>query len=430
MIMKIPKLVKYIKMTDSQDKLSRAELIILIILATIQFVSVLDFVIIMPLGPQFMRVFQINPKQFGVIVSSYTFSASIFGLISAFFLDKFDRKKSLLLLLSGFCFGTFLCAIAPTYLYLVIARIVAGAFGGVMAANIFAIVGDVIVPEKRGRATGMVMSGFALASIMGIPIGLYLANLYDWHSPFYMLVICCMLILFSAYRILPSMTKHLEEIKKKNAFNEIKELFSEKNHLKAFSLSGMLTIAGFTVTPYLSPYLVANVGLSEKQLPYTYLIGGFFTLFTAQITGKLADKYGKLRIFILAAFISIIPVLILTNLPRVPVYIAICMTTFFMIAITGRVIPSTAMITGSVKPEYRGGFMSVNSSIQNLGSGIAAFLSGSIIDKTGSGLIINYDKVGIIASFATMICIYISTKLDYDGKNLETPTRLNLEPEV
>lgn len=389
------------------------EKLLLLILAAIQFVNVLDFVIIMPLGPQFMRVFNINPAQFGVIVSAYTFSASFFGFVGAFFLDKFDRKKSLITLLTGFAFGTLLCAIATNYFFLVLARIVAGAFGGVMGATIFAIIGDAIPPERRGRATGLVMSGFALASVLGIPIGLYLANLFDWHSPFFMIVLVCLIIIPFALKSLPSMKSHLGNSNKNN-IQEVKELLSHQNHLKAFVLTIMLTFAGFSVIPYLSPYMVANVGLTEKDLPYIYLIGGFCTLFTAQLVGKLADKYGKRKMFIIMAFISAIPVLIITNLPRVPLYIAYFITSFFMISVSGRVIPSMAMITGSVQPKYRGGFMSVNSSVQNMGSGLSAVISGAIISKAADGTILNYNYAGFLSIVSIFICIYLSTRLEYE----------------
>jgi predicted MFS family arabinose efflux permease len=400
-----------------------SEKIILFILAAIQFVNVLDFVIIMPLGPQFMRVFEINPKQFGIIVSSYTFSASFFGFLGAFFLDKFDRKKSLIVLLSGFSLGTLLCAISPNYMFLVLARIIAGAFGGVMGATTFSIIGDVIPPERRGQATGFVMSGFALASVLGIPIGLYLANIFDWHAPFYMLAISSSLIVPFAVKYLPKINTHLENKIKKNPFVELKELFSDKNHIKAFTLTIMLTIAGFSVIPYLSPYMVANVGLTEKQLPFIYLTGGFCTLFTAQIIGKISDKYGKRKIFITMALFSTIPVLIITNLSKVPLEIALFITSLFMIAISGRVIPSMAMITGSVKPQYRGSFMSINSSVQNMGSGLAAVISGNIISKSSTGEILNYNYSGYLSVLVTLLCVYLSTKLNYEESSKKVITK-------
>lgn len=393
------------------------EKIILLVLMAIQFVNVLDFVIIMPLGPQFMRVFQINPKEFGLIVSSYTLSASVFGILGAFFIDKFDRKKALLTLLTGFSVGTLLCALASNYILLIIARIIAGAFGGLMGAIIFSIIGDIIPPERRGKATGMVMSGFALASVLGIPIGLYLANIFDWHAPFYMLALASFLIIPFGIKFFPNITKHLENKIESTPLKEIKGLLSETNHLFALSLTIMLTIAGFLVIPYFSPYLVSNVGVSEKQLSYIYLTGGFFTIFTAQMIGKLADKKGKRNVFIVMALISIIPILISTNLVKVPLYIVLMISALFMITISGRVIPSMAIITSSVSPRYRGSFMSLNSSVQNMSSAIAALISGSIVSKNSLGQLIHYNYSGYLSVIAILLAIFISTKIKYEEKS-------------
>jgi predicted MFS family arabinose efflux permease len=397
----------------------RSETILLLILAAIQFINVLDFVIIMPLGPQFMRVFDISPKQFGLIVSSYTFSAAVFGFIGAFFVDRYDRKSVLLTLLAGFTLGSLFCSLAPTYQLLVAARVISGAFGGVMAATIFAIIGDQIPEIRRGSAMGTVMSGFAVASVIAIPLGLYLANISDWHAPFSLLVFISLIILIAGYKNLSPMRGHLSEIKK-DPVQEVKLILTEPNHLNAFAFTIMITMAGFSVIPYLSPYMVSNVGLTEKDLPLIYLCGGFFTLFSAVGVGKLADRFGKLRIFMIMAFISTIPVFIVTNLPRIPLAFVLAITTFFMVSITSRIIPAMALVTGSVESKYRGGFMSINSSIQQLASAFAAYGAGLIVGKNDAGQIINYNIVGYAGIIATFICIFLATRLNYqDEKTIE-----------
>src|SRR3954463_6522451 len=160
---------------------------LLAVLAAIQFTAVLDFIIIMPLGPQYMRVFSISPGQFGLIVSAYAISAGISGIAAGFFLDRFDRKRALLGLYAGFAVGTLFCALAQTYHLLVAARALAGAFGGVTGALLLAIVGDVIPEHRRGAAMGMVMSAFSIANICGVPLGLMLASGFNWHVPFFAL---------------------------------------------------------------------------------------------------------------------------------------------------------------------------------------------------------------------------------------------------
>src|SRR3954454_8516755 len=185
------------------------ERLLLFVLAAIQFTTVVDFLIIMPLGPQYMRVFAINPGQFGLIVSAYAVSAGICGIAASFFLDRFDRKLALLSLYSGFTIGTLFCALAPTYPLLVAARVVAGAFGGVAGALILAIVGDVVPEERRGAAMGLVMSSFSVASVCGVPLGLLLASRLNWHVPFFALSVLCLVVFISAALVMPSLKSHL-----------------------------------------------------------------------------------------------------------------------------------------------------------------------------------------------------------------------------
>jgi len=142
---------------------TRKEKYLLFSLALIQFSHIVDFMILMPLGPQLMRVFSISPAQFGFLVSSYTFAAGVSGLIAARFIDRFDRKTTLLFFYIGFCLSTVACAFSPSYEFFLLARTLAGAFGGVLGSLVLAIVGDAIAPERRGTATGTVMMAFSLA---------------------------------------------------------------------------------------------------------------------------------------------------------------------------------------------------------------------------------------------------------------------------
>src|SRR5690242_19911893 len=168
----------------SLPRLTASEWLVLAVLAALQFTHNLDYMIMMPLMPQFEREMAISPQQFGFLVSAYAFAAGISGLLAALVIDRFDRKRALLFLYAGFALGTFLCALAPGYLWLLLARTVAGAFGGVVAATTLAIIGDVFADSRRGRAMGVIMSAFSVALIVGVPAGLYLANRLGWRSTF------------------------------------------------------------------------------------------------------------------------------------------------------------------------------------------------------------------------------------------------------
>ncbi|MDD8017178.1 MAG: MFS transporter [Bacteroidota bacterium] len=396
---------------DSNTLTPRKEWWLLVVLASIQFTNLMDFVILMPLGPQLMRVFNISPQQFGLIVSSYTFSAGIVGFLGAMVVDRFDRKKTLLILYAGFGISNLLCALAPSFEFLVAARVVTGAFGGIMGATVFAIVGDVIPDIRRGAAMGTVMASFSLATVAGVPVGLFLANSFGWHIPFFMLAGTSSIVLVVGYFVLPSIRGHLAHRGQASPFRAFVNLLTHRNHINSFIFMSAMMFAGFSVIPYISPYMVVNVGLTEKDLPYIYFLGGAATMFTSRYFGRLTDRFGKQRTFAWVASFSMVPILVLTNLPRVPLWATLIVTTFFMIFTSGRMVPAMAMVTASVQPKQRGSFMSINSSIQQFSSGIASFSAGLILNKTSAGTLTNYGIVGALAVATSVLCIVLSRRI-------------------
>lgn len=388
--------------------------LLLLLLAAVNFTHILDFVIMMPLGPQLMRVFEISPRQFGFLVSAYTFAAAVSGFISTFFIDRLDRKTALLWLYAGFTVGTLCCAVAPTYGLLLAARIVSGFFGGVLGALVLAIVGDCVPEARRGAATGKIMAAFAVASVAGVPLGLYLASTLSWHAPFFMLAGISAFVLVMCRLYLPRLRGHLSRVGPHAPLDTLLSMVRNPNLQWALGLMVLLTLAGFTVVPFISPYMVANVGFKEIELSYIYLIGGLASMVTSQVAGRLADRYGKARVFTWAALFSLIPILALTHLPPVHKAIAFTVTTLFFIGFGARFVPAMAMITSSVEPRQRGAFMSFNSSVQQLGSGSAAFLAGLIVERE-QGRLLHFDTVGYLACLATIACVLAARKLKVAG---------------
>jgi len=381
---------------------------LLLAMAAIQFTTTIDFLIIMPLGPQYMRVFAITPAQFGFMVSAYAISAGVCGIAAGFFLDRYDRKSALLALYFGFALGTLFCAMAPTYPLLVAARVIAGAFGGVAGALILAIIGDVVPIERRGAAMGMVMSSFSVASICGIPLGVVLATHLSWHVPFYALAGLSGVVLIVVAMVIPSLRGHLKHANDESPLARMRSIVAPPNHQLAFVFMALLTAAGFFMFPYIPTYMVANVGMTEKQLPLIYLFGGLCTVVSMNLIGRWADRAGKRRVFTLISFSVAVPVLILTNLPQVPLVAALGITCMLWVCMSGRMVPAMAMMTATVQARDRGGFMSINASVQQFSSGIAAFLGGQILGQTPSGHMTHFPIIGGICVVCVYTCIYLA----------------------
>lgn len=387
--------------------------ILIALMAAVQFTHVLDFVIMMPLGPQLMRTLNINPTQFGVVVSAYTFSAAISGLVGAFFLDKYNRKSALLFLYAGFVMGTLFCAVGNQFEWLVAARVFTGIFGGLLGSLVMAIVGDAVPEKERGKAIGIVMGAFSFASVIGIPIGLILANEFTWNAPFYFLVGLGLIIGALLFKYMENMTSHLQvDAVKQKWHSVVTVILQSSNQRNALLLTFLFMSGHFIIFSFLSPYMVTNVGFSEKQLSLIYLVGGFATFFAAPLIGKYSDKLGKKKVYIFFALLILPLLLLVTNLPHLPIPLVLLITSIFFVVVLGRVIPATATITSAVSSKQRGSFMAFNSSIQQLSSGIAAFLSGAIVVKNDStGLYENFNYVGYVAIAINILSIIVISRI-------------------
>ncbi len=384
---------------------------ILLLLALINFTNILDFMVMMPLGPQLKRTFDLGPSEWSLLIASYALSAFVSGVAAIFFIDKFDRKKFLLITYVFFIFGTFLCAIAESYEALLFGRIIAGIFGGTIASVVLAIVGDTTPPEKRATAMGIVMAGFSAAAALGVPFGIYFGTLYNWHMPFYAIVVLGVITTAMIYFIIPNITSHIAVGGKISGWTNIKKSFADKNQLIALLFMVVILFGQFSIIPFLSPYMVANVGFTENDLLYIYLFGGILSIFTSAIIGKLSDKFGKLRVFTILLFLSLIPIIIVTNLGQTPLGIVLFVTTLFFIFAGGRMIPATAIVLSTAPPQSRGAFMSIRSAVQQLGAGVAGLIAGVIVVENPDGSYSNYQYVGYIAVAMSLLSLWLIRKI-------------------
>jgi DHA1 family inner membrane transport protein len=400
----------------SGGSMSPRERLVLLVLAAVQFTSIVDFMVIMPLGPQLERAMGLSPAQFSAIVASYTYAAGLAGLVATMVIDKFARRPAFLALFVGFLVGTLACGLATSYPWLLAARFLTGAFGGVLGGMAMAIVGDVFPEERRGRATGALMSAFALASVFGVPVGLTLGQRYSWQTPFLVLAALGVPILFLAGWALPRLDAHLDRRVEGHPLDRLKETLAHPNHLRAFALMATLMFGAFTVIPFLSPFLVDNVGIEEWQLPFCYIVGGLLTMVGSPISGRFADQYGKLRVYRMVAPFFALMCLISTNLPPAPIAVAVLVMGALMVSNAGRMVPAMAMITSSVEPHQRGGFLGANSAVQHIAAGLGASVGGMILAKsTQTGKLLNYPTVGLISIATTLLSLWLAGRLRIAG---------------
>ena len=399
----------------------KREFWLLVTLAGIQFTHILDFMIMMPLGPQFTQIFAITDAQFGLLVSAYTLAAGVSGLLAATYLDKFDRKKLLLALYVMFGLATLACGLALTYYSLMVARVFAGIFGGVLSALSQTIVADVIPFERRGRAMGIVMTSFSLSTVAGVPLGLFLAAHFSWHAPFFGIAALVGLLAAGAFVTLPPLSDHLKKTNRPSAWSSIKQVLVDANHLIAFAFSGLLMFAGFTVIPFITIYLQANVGWRTDQVPYVYLCGGVVTLFIARLIGVMTDKKGKVVMFRLMAVLVIVPMVASTLTEGWPMWAVLLISTAFFACMSGRMIPGMAIITSAANPQLRGTFMALNSAVQSAAMGVAAFIGGLIISRDAQNLVQNYWVAALLGAVSSLAAIFLVGKL----KLYQSPTSPN-----
>lgn len=389
----------------------KSERTILYLFAATQFTHIMDFMIIMPLGEMLMKELVIGSQQFSLLVASYTITAGISGLVGAFFIDNFDRKKYFLFAYCGFVIGTFLCGFAYSYETLMAARILTGIFGGVLSSTVLAIVSDVIAPERRAWAIGIVMTAFSLASALGLPIGLTAAFAFGWQWPFIALGVASLFLAVAVYFILPPVNGHLQqvgEVDKGRTLRFIRNIPKNENQWMALLFTMLLIFGQFTVIPFITPYLVENVGFERQQITLVYLVGGLVTIVSNPRIGRWADRTDRYRVFSIMALFSIVPMLLLTNLPPVPVWGALLVTGVFFLGIGGRMVPSTAIVTTVIRPENRGSFMSLNTSVQNLTAGISSVIAGVLVTiPEGGGLVQGFWRVGALAAAFTLVAIWM-----------------------
>ncbi|HVS38813.1 MAG TPA: MFS transporter, partial [Gemmataceae bacterium] len=394
--------------------LTRLQWLLLIVLAAVQFTHIVDFMIVMPLGPLLEKApeqhgFGLNHEQFSYIVAAYAVSAAIAGLLAAFFMDRFDRKRLLSCLYTGFVFGTGLCALAPNYPMLLLGRVVAGAFGGVGASATLVIVGDRFAEARRGTAMGVLMSAFSVASIVGVPVGLLVADVFVyWQAPFAALAGLGVLILVLMQVVLPPLPRPAgaAPVGFWSILARYRTVLVHPGHLVAYLFMMVLVLGSFTVGAFTPDFLVKNVGMDNWALILVYVCGGAATLWTLTWFGRMSDRFGKPLMFRVLAALTVAPLVLVTNLPAgLALPLVLGATTLMFILTSGRMVPAMALITACAEPHQRGSFMSINSAVQQLALGLAAVIGGAMMGETATKALTGYATVGWFSVGMTLLSV-------------------------
>ena len=393
----------------------RRERWLLLTLAGVQFTHILDFMIMMPLGPQFTRIFGIGNAQFGLLVSAYTLSAGLSGLLASMVMDRFGRKRLLLWLYGLFGLATLACGLAPTYAWLMAARIAAGVFGGVLSALSQTVVADVVPFERRGVAMGVVMTSFSVSTVAGVPLGLFLAAHWSWHMPFFAIALVVALLWLLIWQAFPALDAHVHHHQGRSAWTGMAQVLGDANHRRAFALTGTMMLAGFLVIPYITIYLQSNGGMQAAQVPWIYLCGGVATLLTGRWIGRWADRLGKARLFRWMALLLPLPLMASTLSEGLPLWAVLLISTSLFTVMSGRMIPGMALISAAAQPRWRGTFLSLNAAVQSAAMGLAALVGGLIIGRDAQGHLTHYWMAGLLGSLLSLATWWLVSQVRVHG---------------
>ena len=384
--------------------------VILFTLAALQFIGLVDFMIVMPLGPQLLADLGIDARKFSWVVSAYTLAAGGAGILAAPWLDRVPRKSAYLVFSIGLLAGTAACGLAATYPLLLAARCVTGGFGGVLGGLALAIVADVFPAERRGHATSMLMLAFAVASVVGVPLGIMLGTRLGWQAPFFALTALGLPLVGLAAWALPPLAAHVDDTPR-HPLAHLFETLTVPAHRRGFALIALLMVGAFSVIPFISTAFVANVGVTEAQLPAVFIAGGLLTLMATPLVGRLVDRFDPLAVFRILVPLSAAMMLVLTHLPAVGIVVAAPVAAVLMATNASRMVTAMSLITSSIEPRRRGSFMSANSAVQHVASGVGATLGGMIVAGGAGEPLRHFGTVGILAAVVTVASLWIAPRI-------------------
>lgn len=399
--------------TPRSSALTPAERRIVGLLAMVQFVNVLDFMMVMPLGPDFSAALNIPLSKLGIIGGSYTAAASVSGLVAAFFIDRFARKQALMAVLAGLGVATLGGALATGLKSLVLARVMAGFFGGPATALALALVADSVPLERRGRALGVVMGAFSIASIAGVPAGLELARLGSWRTPF-VAVGALTLVTVAATQVLMSDSDGATR-RPGLTLARLSQQFRETNSTVSMLIGACVMFASFLVVPNLASYVQKNLGYPRERIGFMYLAGGITSLVAMQLAGRTIDRFGARWTNVAGSAIAVLALMvgIVRYIPGLPPPL---FSALFMAGTSVRAIAFNTVTTRVPSADERGAFMSLQSTVQHLASAAGAFASSQLLSTDAESRLVGIEGVATasmaLSSAVPLLVIWLERRLD------------------
>ena len=390
----------------------RIEARLIWLMGVIQFINILDFMMVMPLGPDFARALGIPAEHIGIIGGSYTLSAAFFGLVGSLFLDRFDRKKALLVALLGLSIATALGALAWNASSLLFARVLAGAFGGPLSSLCVSMIADHVPERRRGAAIGKAAGGFAAAAVLGVPFGLNLSLHFGWQAPFLAVGLGAAIIWVLGHRYLPANGNVRQCTLVSTQAAMLLSHMKRPEALAAFGYTMLATLTSFMIVPNISAHVQMNLGYPRSDLDLMYFFGGISSFFGMRYFGKLVDRSGATLASIISTALFVIAVFLGFIWTAHPIPFVLVMV-LFMTGSSARNVCGNALASRVPPPEERGGFMSIISTTMHIGSASGAFFASLMLSQTPQHTLEGVQLIGTISALcacAVPLLFYVTEK--------------------
>jgi predicted MFS family arabinose efflux permease len=373
-----------------------SERLIVFLVSAIQFINVLDFMMVMPLGPNYARALGISTAHIGLIAGSYTAAAAVAGIVAARFLDRFDRRKALGVALFGLVTGTAAGALAQGLTSLVLARVIAGSFGGPATAISLSIIADVVPPARRGRAMAAVMGAFSVASVFGVYGALEMAIRGGWRLPFIVVAAMGVVVVVLALWKMPPMRGHI--VADRPAV-PLSTLLRDGTIRLTLVMNALVMLTAFLVVPNIAPHLLQNLGFPFEDLRWGYMIGGATSFGIMWIAGRAIDRYGTAPVAAVGTAVMIGVLWFAFIAPGAVGFWGVMLVfVLFMGGMSVRNVSMTSLSTRVPRADQRAGYMSLQSTAQHLSSATGAFLSSRLLHEAPGGRLSGIATVSSISA--------------------------------